>query len=157
MSTDTTTPSTTTRTTTPTRARRATTGGLALLLAGAVLAAAPAAQAKGDDDGQGGRAEVRRSGTCTAGAHWKLTTKQDDGALETELEVDSNRAGQRWSVVLRDNGVRVVATRRTTQRPSGSFSLERHHADRAGADRVTAVAKDLRSGQRCVASLTLGG
>lgn len=140
-----------------TRTRRAATGGLALLLAGAVLAATPAAEATGgDDDGQGGRAEVRRSGTCTAGAHWELRTKQDDGALETELEVDSDRAGQRWSVVLRDDGVRVVATRRTTQRPSGSFSLERHHADRAGADHVTAVARDLRSGQRCVASLTLG-
>ena len=133
---------------------RAATRSLALLLAGAVLAATPAAHAKGGGDDRG---EVRRAGTCSAGAHWTLKTKQDDGGLETELEVDSNRAGQRWSVVLRDDGVRLVATRRTTRGASGSFSLERHHADRAGADHVTAVARDLRSGQRCVASLTLGG
>lgn len=143
-------------TSSPTPRRTARTlgsAGAALLVACAVLGAAPAAEARGGGD----RVEVRRSGSCSAGAHWTLKSKQDDGALETELEVDSNRAGQRWSVVLRDNGDRVVATRRTTLRPSGSFSLERHHADRAGSDHVVAVARDLRSGQRCVASLTLGG
>ena len=69
-----------------------------------VLGAAPAAEARGGGD----RVEVRRSGSCSAGAHWTLKSKQDDGALETELEVDSDRAGQRWSVVLRDNGHQVL-------------------------------------------------
>jgi hypothetical protein len=39
-------------------------------------------------------AEVRSSGDCSATSTWKLKTKADDGRLEVEFEVDSNRVGQ---------------------------------------------------------------
>lgn len=52
-----------------------------------VTLAAPA-QAGGD--------EVIRRGSCTGSTDWKLKAKHDDGRLEVEGEVDSNRNGQTW-------------------------------------------------------------
>ena len=43
------------------------------------------AHAKGDDDGR-----VQRSGSCVTGV-WKLKAKPDDGRLEVEFEIDTNR------------------------------------------------------------------
>ena len=60
----------------------------AVLAAASLSAGAGAAQAKGGND-----REVRRSGRCTAGTTWKLKTKPDDGRLEVEVEIDSNRSG----------------------------------------------------------------
>lgn len=93
--------------------------------------------------------EVRSSGHCSAHSTWKLKAKADDGRLEVELEVDSNRVGQVWSVRLADNGTRFFRGHRTTKAPSGSFSVEKRPANRAGKDRITAVAKNSRSGERC--------
>ena len=50
------------------------------------------AHAKGDDDGR-----VQRSGSCATGV-WKLKAKPDDGRLEVEFEIDTNRTGQTWHV-----------------------------------------------------------
>ena len=60
-------------------------------------------------------------------------------------------------MAVNDNGVRVFTGRRTTRAPSGSFSLERRLTNRAGADRIVAVARNLRTGERCVGSLTFNG
>ena len=120
----------------------------ALAVTGALVAtAAPAALAKGT--------EVRTSGTCSQGATWKLKAKTDDGRLEVELEVDSNRVGQSWSVRLKDNGVLVWSGTRTTLAPSGSFEVERRIANRAGTDTITAYARHAASGQTCSARLSL--
>jgi hypothetical protein len=120
--------------------RTAAAGLLALALVGG---GAGAAQAKGNDR------EVRESGRCSAATVWKLKAKADDGRLEVEFEVDSNRNGQRWSVAINDNGVRVFTGARTTVAPSGSFSVERHIANRAGSDRITASATNAKTGERC--------
>lgn len=124
-------------------------GLLALSLVGS---GAGAAQAKGGDD-----RETRTSGQCSASSDWKLKAKADDGRLEVELEVDSNRNRQRWSVAIRDNGVRVFRGARRTVAPSGSFSVERHIANRAGRDRITARAVNARTGERCSAVLVYRG
>jgi hypothetical protein len=121
--------------------RTAAAGLMAVALVGG---GAGAAQAKSDND-----REVRTSGRCSAGTVWKLKAKPDDGRLEVELEIDSNRNGQRWSVAIADNGVRVFTGTRTTAAPSGSFEVERHIANRAGSDRITASATNPRSGERC--------
>ena len=42
----------------------------------------------------GGGGDVRTSGSCSGRAHWKLKAKPDDGRIEVEGEVDSNRSGQ---------------------------------------------------------------
>lgn len=110
-----------------------------------VAAAAPAALAKG--------ADVRASGSCSSSATWKLKAKADDGRLQVELEVDSTRVGQAWSVKLKDNGVVVYTGTRTTRAPSGSFSVERRITNRAGSDTITATAKNKSTGQTCSARL----
>jgi hypothetical protein len=121
---------------------------IAALTAALVVTGAPLAQAKAGD----GR--IIRTGSCSGSADWKLKAKHDDGRIELEYEVDSNRSGQTWRVRVRDNGVRVVATRATTGGPSGSFDIERRVPNRAGSDSFVARARDLSSGQLCVARLT---
>lgn len=97
---------------------------------------------------------VRTSGACTASSDWKLKAKHDDGRIEVEFEVDSNRRGQRWAVTIEDNSALVWSGRRTTKGPSGSFSVEKRIANRAGADSIEATATNLRSGETCVGTLT---
>ena len=116
--------------------------------AGALAVAAPA-HASGGDRG------VERQGACSAGAVWKLKAKHDDGRIEAEFEVDSNRVGQMWNVRLFDNGVHVFRGPRRTVAPSGSFSVERRIANRAGTDTIRAVALNARTGQRCAGTVSL--
>jgi hypothetical protein len=123
------------------------TGLIATFALAAALATAAPASAKGGGD-------VRTSGKCSAGSTWKMKAKPDDGRIEVELEVDSNRVGQVWSVALADNGHRIFAGSRRTVAPSGSFELELRSANRAGADRFTATARGA-NGEVCSAKVTL--
>lgn len=103
----------------------------------------PANASGGDDD------RVIRTGTCTAGATWKLKVKTDDGQLEVEGQVDSNRNGQSWRWRIRHNGTVSARGIGVTQPPSGSFSVERRIVDLAGVDRVVFRARHLGSDQVC--------
>ena len=120
-------------------------------LAAALVAFAPAAFAAPAKDGDG---RLLTSGRCSAGAIWKLKAKADDGRIETEFEVDQNRNGRRWRVTLQRNGVTVFNGARTTVAPSGSFEVRRLLAPSAGSTRIVAVAKAVRGGQTCRATLT---
>jgi hypothetical protein len=126
-------------------ARLGIAGAAAAMLVGGI-AAGPASAKDG---------EVIRRGSCTGATDWKLKAKPDDGRLEVEFEVDSNRNGQVWSVRITDNGVRVFAGNRTTQPPSGSFEVERHIANRAGADNIRARATNARTGESCTGTLRI--
>ena len=70
----------------------------------------------------------------------------DQGTIEAEFEVDSNKVGQRWTVTLTDNGVQVFTGARTTTAPSGSFSARARIANRAGRDNVVARATNAATG-----------
>ena len=59
---------------------------LALVASASLVAVAAPAQAKGDD--------VVRRGSCTGSTDWKLKVGADDGRLEVEGEIDSNRVGR---------------------------------------------------------------
>ena len=59
----------------------------------------------------------------------KLKLSEEDGRIEVEFEVDQNRNGVRWSVVLRRPTTVLVRTTRVTRAPSGSFELRRVVAD----------------------------
>lgn len=109
------------------------------------LLAAPPAQASDD--------EVRRSGSCSGSTDWKIKAKPDDGRIEVQAEIDSNRNGQTWRWRLRHNGLLVDSGRSTTQPPSGSFEVERRTRNAAGPDsfRFRAVHGD----EVCVARVTL--
>jgi len=115
--------------------------GLALVAAVA-LSIAGAASARG-----GGNESRIKSGSCSGSATWKLKAKLDDGRIETEFEVDQNRAGRRWHVKIRRNGVLAFDGVRTTMAPSGSFEVRRRLGNAAGPDRIVAKATALATGQ----------
>jgi hypothetical protein len=95
---------------------------------------------------------VLKTGKCSAGATWKLKTKRDDGGVETEFEVDQNRIGRRWSVVLTRNGSVVFRGVRRTVAPSGSFEVRKVVP---GDGRIVATAKALAGGQTCKAAISV--
>jgi len=97
---------------------------------------------------------VTKSGTCAGGnTHYTLKAKQDNGLVEVEWQVDSNKVGQVWSVGIRDNGATFVSGHRTTQAPSGSFTVHRNTGNRAGGDVIRA--RSVHGAQTCVAQLTV--
>ncbi len=104
------------------------------------LTASPAAA--GDD-------RIIRTGACSAGADWKLKVKTDNGRLEVEGEVDSNRNGQVWRWRIKHNGSLSAHGRATTRGPSGSFSVSRRIVNLAGTDHIVFRAQDRASGQVC--------
>jgi hypothetical protein len=126
------------------------------LVIGIALPGAALAKGGSDDDNGGGGSsrETRVAGSCTGGSSAKLKAKPDDGRLEAEFEVDQNRNGVTWRVVIRRNGATAVTTRATTTAPSGSFSVERRITDRSGRDRITARATS-PTGEVCTARLTV--
>lgn len=115
--------------------------GLALVLAGALALPAVGSPALAKD-----RDVISRS-ACSAGSTAKLKLSSEGGLIEIEVEVDQNRNGVPWTVLLSRDGVRVARAVRTTRAPSGSFTLRRVIGDPAGADVVRAVAT--RRGERC--------
>lgn len=109
------------------------------LAAGAVTAGPALAQGGG----------VRVAGSCSASSDWKLKATADNNRLEVEFEVDSNVVGQTWAWQLLDNGALVARASSVTAAPSGSFSVRRLIADRAGTDRVRFRATNAGTGESC--------
>jgi len=120
-----------------------------LILTLAVLAlAAPSALAKDGD--------IERQGSCSGATSSELKLSPDNGRIEVEFEVDQNRSGVRWDVVLKRNGVKLAAASRTTGGASGSFELRRVISNSTEADKVTARAVS-PSGETCSANATFAG
>jgi hypothetical protein len=92
--------------------------------------------------------DIKRRGTCSAHSTSKIKLSADNGRIETEFEVDQNRAGVRWKVTFRRNGSLIASTRATTRNPSGSFEVRRRIA---GASGDTITAKATRDGETCTA------
>jgi hypothetical protein len=129
--------------------KMSTSTAVAALLIGATLPVlgAGAAQAAGGD--------VVRRGSCTGSTDWKMKAKPDDGRIEVESEIDSNRNGQTWTWRLKHDGDVAAHGRSTTHRPSGSFTVTRRTANSAGSDSFTFRAENARSGEVCVARVSL--
>jgi hypothetical protein len=123
----------------------ATSTALATLL---VIPTATLPAAAGDND-------VERSGSCSRRSNWKLKLSPEDGGIEVEFEVDQNKIGRRWRVVLKHDGYRFFKGRRATQAPSGSFEVRRVLNNTKGQDRVTTKARNLRSGEICRGSASI--
>jgi hypothetical protein len=120
----------------------------AALLALATVGATAPAQASGRDD-------VRRSGSCSGSTDWKIKAKPDNGRIEVEAEIDSNRTGQAWRWTLRHDGRVADTGRATTHGPSGSFSVQRRTANSPGADAFRFTARNGASGETCVARVRI--
>ena len=73
--------------------------------------------------------------------------KTDDGRLEVEGEVDTNQSGQTWKWKIKDNGSVAAKGSATTGGRSGSFSVERKIANKAGTD--TVVFRATHAGEVC--------
>ena len=117
--------------------------GLALAAAAATVPGVPAVARHGNDD------RVVRTGSCTGRADWKLKVKTDDGRLEVEGEVDSNRSGQTWRWQIRHDGSLSAHGVRQTAGRSGSFSVERKIVNLRGTDRVVFRAVRTNTGEVC--------
>ena len=118
----------------------------ATAMGAATLAASPALAHSSDHDDD---RETIRTGQCTGSTDWKLKAKSDDGGIEVEAEIDSNRTGQAWRWVIRHNGsVSGRGTSVTTGR-SGSFDVERRMTDLSGTDRFVLRATNPASGEAC--------
>jgi hypothetical protein len=115
----------------------ATFAGVAIF---ATLAAVPAVAKDGD---------VIRQGSCSGATDWKLKLSPENGRIEVEFEVDSNRNGQAWRVRIHHNGDLVFAKVRTTRAPSGSFEVRLVQNNRAGNDVFTARAVNPSTGEIC--------
>ena len=123
--------------------RRAAIGTFGVgILATGMLATAPAIMAKGGD-------ATIKTGNCSMSSDWKLKVKTDNSRLEVEFEVDQNRNGQAWNVTLKDNGSAFFSGQRTTQAPSGSFSVTRFTSNRAGTDTIVGKATNPKTGETC--------
>ena len=113
---------------------------IALTSAALLATAAPALAKDGD---------VRTSGPCQGVATWKMKASPENGRIEVEAEVDSNRVGQNWNWTLFHNGnVASSGTSRTTA-PSGSFEVRRVLANRAGTDTFRFYARRPGTQQIC--------
>jgi hypothetical protein len=118
-----------------------TLAGIGAALALTVTAtAAPATANDGD---------VERRGSCSGATDWKLKASPEDGRIEVEGEIDSNRNGQTWRWRLVHNGTLSARGRATTQPPSGSFEVRRVVVDLQGTDKLTFVARHRRTGEVC--------
>ena len=91
--------------------------GIVAALVGLAIAlvAVPAGIAKDGD--------VLVRGKCTKSSTSKLKLSDEDGRIEVEFEVDQNRNGVRWNVILFQNGKVLRRAARVTKAPSGSFEL----------------------------------
>ena len=109
------------------------------------LAAAPAHAAEDDRE---------RTGSCSGSTRWEIKAGPDDGRMEVEAEIDSNRAGQSWRWKLKRDGKLVDRGTSTTRGASGSFDVERRVANGPGTDRFVFRAVNRASGEVCVARVT---
>jgi hypothetical protein len=103
----------------------------------------------------GGGGEVRSHGGCDGPAVWKLKVKPEDGRIELEAEVDSNRSGQVWRWRIKHNGSISAKGSSATSGASGSFSVNRRMADLAGTDHFTFRAERRATGAVCRGTISL--
>ncbi len=121
---------------------------IVLIASGIPALGAGAAHAQGDN-------EVMRNGSCSGNTNWKIKAKPDDGRLEVEAEIDSNRSGQTWRWKLRHDGRLDDRGHKQTAGRSGSFEVERKVANHSGKDSFKFRAVNRASGEVCVARVSL--
>lgn len=125
-----------------------------LALATAALLTVPTLALVGAVPAHAGDDDRVRTGSCSGATDWKIKAGPDDGRMEVEAEIDSNRSGQTWRWTLRHNG-RVAATgASTTHGRSGSFEVERRTGNSPGADSYRFRAVNRASGEVCVARIS---
>jgi hypothetical protein len=118
---------------------------LALVTLVTVLPAS-AAEAKDGD--------IMKRGSCSGTADWKLKASPQDGRIEVEGEVDSNRNGQKWRWSITHNGSLSDRGTKKTVAPSGSFEVRRVLVNVKGDDRIVFRARKVGGSHVCRGALT---
>jgi hypothetical protein len=121
----------------------------AVLLVAAALPVLGAGAAHANDR------DVVRHGPCSGSTDWKIKAHLDDGRIEVESEIDSNRSGQVWAWALRHDGRPAAQGRSRTSGRSGSFEVERKTRNSAGTDAFKFRAVNRATGEVCVARVSL--
>jgi hypothetical protein len=98
---------------------------------------------------------VVKTGACSGASNWTLKVAPDNGRLELEYQVDSNKVGQTWRVRIFHDGVRIFAGTRMTKAPSGSFTVRLFTANHAGTDHFRARAVNVASSETCLGRLSI--
>lgn len=104
----------------------------------------------------GGGDFIEEDGACSANATWIMKAKHDDGRIELEFSVDSNRAGQTWAVRVTDNDRLIFSGERVTNQLNQRFSVDRRPANLAGTDHFLGRARNVRTGEVCRGHVDLG-
>jgi hypothetical protein len=123
----------------------------ALTLSTLALPLAAMAPASASHGGGG----VRNHGGCGGPAVWTVKAKADNGGIEFEGEVDSNRSGQVWNWTITHNGSLSAKGKGTTQGASGSFTVRRLMANMSGTDRFVFRAVRRATGDVCRGTISL--
>ncbi len=98
-----------------------------------------------DDKGKD-RDKTRTTGTCSAGSEIAVKVRQKSKKREAELEVDSNRKGQRWNYTIARDGKVIKSGVKKTSGRSGSFSVK---AKTRSAGALTATAERVDGSESC--------
>ncbi|HSF60901.1 MAG TPA: hypothetical protein VLA69_04345 [Gaiellaceae bacterium] len=113
-----------------------------VLLGLAVLSSALALPlSAGADDGPD---DVRRTGTCSRSSEFRLRLRSDDDVIRVEFEIESNRRGARWAVILLHER-RIVFRGNLRTDDGGSVELRRSVPNWFGADSFVVRATGPRS------------
>ena len=122
--------------------------------AAAAAAAAMAATVLAPATAEAGERDVREEGRCSQYGRYDLKLSPQNGRIEVEIEVDTNRRGERYRVRLFHDGRRVRNGVFTTRGISGSFTVREVQDDRRGTDRFRLRAVRVGGGNRCGGSAT---
>lgn len=120
---------------------------VAPLLVASVAAVSLASPALAGED------DVVRRGACSGATDWKLKVGPENGRLEVEGEIDSNRGGQTWTWRIVHDGSLVDRGTGTTGGRSGSFEVRRVVRDAAGTDHLVLRARNAATGETCRGTL----
>jgi hypothetical protein len=117
---------------------------VATLALGALVGSAPVAAA-----------DREREGDCSARSDWELELEKDDGRIEFDLDIDTPRSGQRWAIVIKQNGGAFFENTRRTD-DDGDIEIDRDRPDRSGTDRFSFRAVNRVTGEVCAGGLSIG-
>jgi hypothetical protein len=126
--------------------RKSIKGMIAVVGIVGLLSVTPMAMAKDGD--------VIKRGSCSGASDWKLKLSPENGRIEVEFEVDSNKVGQTWQVRLTKNGTQIFSGMKTTQAPSGSFTVRKVTSNGTGNETIRGRAVNAATGETCVGSAT---
>lgn len=100
--------------------------------------------------------DVIRRSNCSGPAKSKLKASPENGRIEVEYEVDNATRGQRWVIVLK-KGRRTILQRTKTVNSAGEIRVRKVTSNGSGSERISALARNLNTGERCSVTLRFRG